>query len=82
MKITRDKNGMLTYWYAAGPDISFKFHMLCEVGAPCQEAARRIIQREGWQVDYGRSIDAAPWVADFARVPANPVRDKINMRTI
>lgn len=45
----------------------FLFHMLCEVGAPYQPAARRIIKAQGWQVDYGRSIDVAPWVADFVR---------------
>ena len=83
MRITRAKNGMLTYRYAAGADIIFKFHMLCEVGAPYQGAARCLIQRNGWRVDYGRSIDAAPWCADFVTgTLANPLAKLIPMVTV
>ena len=66
MKVTRKPNGMLTYRYCAHGMMQFKFHTLAEVGAPYQSAARRIIESNGWKVDYGRDIDAPPWVADFA----------------
>lgn len=64
MKITRGKGGILNYRYTAGGCMKFHFHLLCEVGAPYQAAARHLIAANKWKVET-RELPAAPWCADF-----------------
>jgi hypothetical protein len=65
MLLTQLKGGMLRYRYSAGPDMNFDFNMLCEVGAPYRQQFLDEILHKGLRVEYGRSIDCAPWCADF-----------------
>jgi hypothetical protein len=48
MKVTKNSSGMLTFDYEAGPDMSFKFHLLSEVGEPWQEQAVAVLRANGW----------------------------------
>lgn len=64
MKVTRDRNGVLTYRYKVSRDMSFEFHTLAEVGAPYQQEARDIIRANRWRVQYGADLPCAPWVVD------------------
>ena len=64
MKVTKDRTGLVTYRYAAGGCMPFELHLLCEVGAPYQAAARRSIAAKKWRVET-RELSARPWVADF-----------------
>ena len=59
-------NGMLTYKYDVSDEISCAFHLLCEVGEPYQQAFIDEIAERGMTVET-RSLDCAPWVADFAK---------------
>lgn len=68
MNITRASSGMLTYRYRASADMSFAFHMLCEVGEPWQADAKAELDKlreRGYRIET-RDIDEAPWIADFA----------------
>ena len=67
-RLGRDRNGMLTYTYDAGPDIRFVFHTLAEVGEPYQPWFKSAIKAHGWTV-VTRELDAKPWVADFVKEP-------------
>lgn len=62
--LTRLKGGMLRYVYDCGPDMTFNFHMLCEVGEPYQQQFIDEIIRRGWKVET-RELNQAPWMADF-----------------
>jgi hypothetical protein len=65
ISLTVLKGGMLCYRYDCGPEISFDFNMLCEVGEPYQQWFRDEIARRGLIVEFSRDIQAKPWVADF-----------------
>lgn len=58
----------LVYRYGIGPDISFEFYSLAEVGEPYQEKAKQEAERTaafwGKTIHFGLDINSPPWVVD------------------
>lgn len=56
---------MLRYQYSIGPDCSFDFNTLAEVGELYQPWFLEKIAKMGWVVEWGVPLAEYPWVADF-----------------
>lgn len=65
MVISKTRKGMLTYSYDANQDMSFRFHMFCEVGAPFQPEAQAILKKKGWDKIEQKEVPGPIHYADF-----------------
>ena len=66
-KLVRAHDGMLTYKYG-NPDMTFNFHLLCEVGQPWQPEFKMLLDGlhlKGYTIET-RELPCPPWVADYA----------------
>lgn len=69
MKITRAANGQLIYRYFGDVGAPMVATTLAAIDEPYQSAARAALTHRrfrGYTIEYGRELDASPWVADFA----------------
>ena len=71
MRVTKSRAGMLTYRYDANRDMSFEFHMLCEVGAPFQTEAEAILKKKGWDKIEQKEVPGPIHYADFVVAPTS-----------
>ena len=64
-RLTIGRGGILTYSYTTcGGEMSFRFHMLCEVGELYKPWFEEELRARAISVET-RKLDEQPWIADF-----------------